>query len=271
MRPTARTRLFAVIGDPVRHSLSPTIQNAAFLAAGIDATYIALAVPAADVASVLRTLVANGGGGNITIPHKRVAAAVPGLPTARVRLLGVANVFAAALDAGGPILGNTDVDGILAAIDTLGGPFGAWLIVGTGGSARAAAGAALERGVPIAVRSREPERAAAFLAWAASIGVAVAPLEHCQLVINTTPLGLQAGDASPQPLDELPSLAAALDLTYRPDGPTRWVLTCRERGLRAVDGREVLLAQGAACWEHWFPGVTPPVEVMRAALDGRLV
>lgn len=268
MSSNARTRVFAVLGDPVQHSLSPRFQNAAFLVAGIDAVYIALTVAAPDVATVMRTLTANGGGGNVTIPHKQLAATVPGVAMPRVRALGVANVFAT--DGNGLVLGNTDVDGILAAVDMLGVRSEAWYVVGTGGSARAVAGAALERGAAIAVRSRDVTRAAAFRSWAGSIGLGVVEPEGCELVINATPLGLLESDPLPLAPGEVSSLRAALDLTYRATGPSRWVMECRSRGLRAIDGREVLLAQGAACWELWFPGIKPPREVMRAALDGRL-
>lgn len=269
MRPTGRTRVFAVLGNPVSHSLSPKMQNAAFLAAGLDATYVALAVEEGDLAAVMGTLAATGGGGNITIPHKRVASAIDSAASARVQKLGVANLFGAA-NGGGLALGNTDVDGVLAAHRGVGAPDGSWLILGTGGSARAVAGAALERGVAVAVRSRDAARAEEFLNWAASIGVMPADAEECTVAINATPLGLREDDSFPLAPEALGGVAAVIDLTYRANGESRWVLDCRKRGLPGVDGREVLLAQGAASWDLWFPGVTPPVEVMRAALDGRL-
>lgn len=265
---STHTRVFAVLGDPVRHSLSPIFQNAAFRAAGIDAVYVALAVSSQDVATVMRTLAANGGGGNVTIPHKRLAASVPGVATPRVRMLGVANVFAA--DAAGLVLGNTDVDGMLAAVDSLREPADAWYLLGTGGSARAVAGAALERGARIAVKSRDPARAVAFAEWASSLGVTIVEPESCHLVINATPLGLLECDAFPLSVEALPSLHSAIDLTYRIDGRSRWISACLSHGLDAIDGREVLLAQGAASWDLWFPGVTPPIDVMRAALSGCL-
>ena len=185
-----------------------------------------------------------------------------------MRQLGVANVFAG--DGEHLVLGNSDVDGILAAVDRLGMRGKSWCILGTGGSARAVAGAALECGATVAVRSRDVARAASFARWAEALGVRLILAEECQLVINATPLGLLDGDPMPISLDALPLLMAALDLTYRTDGESRWVTACRTQGLRAIDGREVLLAQGAAAWELWFPGVVPPLEVMRAALYGRM-
>ncbi len=269
MRVSASTRLFALLGDPVSHSLSPRMQNAGFLAAGVDAVYVAMPCSAAQLPTLVEALVASGGGGNVTIPHKSVAAALPGARDQRVTSLGVANVFGRGAD-GAAHLGNSDVDGVLSALDRLDAPATAWYLLGTGGSARAVVGAAKERGARIAVRSRAPGRAEAFLAWCASIGVAAATVEECEVVVNATPLGLAGGDSLPIDPAHGKALRVALDLTYLERGATRWVEACRARGLRADDGRHILLVQGAASWRYWFPGITPPVAVMQAALDGRL-
>lgn len=263
---SANTRLFALLGDPVAHSLSPLFQNAGFRAAGLDAVYVALRVTAVDLPIMMQTLTNSGGGGNITVPHKQAAAIGGALPTERVQQLGAANVFAAS-DAG-MVLDNTDVDGILAALDRLEAAGDAWCVIGTGGSARAVAGAARERGVSLAVQSRSLERAAEFSEWALRLGVPRAEVPDCQVVINSTPLGLGVGDALPAPPSAFPSVRVGLDLTYRATGSTPWCDAFRAAGLRAGDGREVLLHQGAASWRRWFPQIAPPIEVMRAALDG---
>lgn len=267
MRVGAATRTFALLGNPVGHSLSPRMQNAGFRAAGIDAVYVALACSESDLPGVMRSLAANGGGGNVTVPHKAVAAR-QGRGDARVEALGVANVFASA--AGDLVTGNTDVDGLLALLDRIGAPSTPWCVVGTGGSARAAVAAARERGVRLAVRSRQDERGAAFRQWAAGLGVEPAEPEECGVLINATPVGLRPDDPPVVPLAEWPSLQAVADLTYRPDGPTALVRAARERGLTAGDGREMLLIQGMAAWRHWFDGIEPPEEVMRAALRGTM-
>ena len=269
MRITARTRVFALLGDPVAHSLSPRIQNAAFQAAGIDAVYVALQSTADGVAAQMATLVRGGGGGNVTVPFKEVAAAAAGVREPRVAQLGSANVFGG-VD-GNLHLGNTDVDGILAALDELEAPADSWCVLGTGGSARAVVGAAAVRGAKVAVVSRVPERAATFGAWASSIGVAGAEPGDCSVMINATPLGLSAGDPSPVNVAMLSPGTIMLDLVYRTEGTTALVRACQAIGMRATDGRTVLLAQGAASWRIWLPAVTPPLEVMRAALNGRLV
>jgi shikimate dehydrogenase len=165
---------------------------------------------------------------------------------------------------------NTDVQGISAALDKTGSTHNSerWLLVGTGGSARAAAVVAADRGVQLFVRSRDSARATAFVKWAMGIGanaeVASSPVE-VEVAINATPLGLAGHDPLPVDLNHIPGVRRALDLVYA-SGETRWVRTLRERGIAAVDGREMLVQQGAAAFERFFPGVDAPVEVMRAAV-----
>ncbi len=267
MRPSADTRVFALLGDPVTHSLSPRLHNAAFQAAGVNAVYVALRCRADDVVPTMRTLASAGGGGNITIPHKGAAAqaAVPGSFEER---LGAVNTFTAAPD--GLQVANTDVAGIAESVGALGVTATTWLIIGTGGSARAAVGAAVSVGARVAVSSREASRAAAFLAWARSLGAEVGDEADAGVVINATPLGLRDGDALPVDPAALPEVRGALDLTYRLNGSTAWCRRWTEQGTAVLDGREPLLRQGAAAWAHWLPGVTPPLEVMRAVLRGSL-
>ena len=79
------TRLLAILGDPVAHSLSPAMHNAAFRALGLDAVYVPLPVAAADVASVIAALTHAGGAGNVTVPHKESAARAVTRPSSRVK------------------------------------------------------------------------------------------------------------------------------------------------------------------------------------------
>jgi shikimate dehydrogenase len=243
------------------------MHNAAFRMLGIDAVYVALHCTADDVPSVMRVLVREGGGGNVTVPHKATAARAVSRPSELVGRLGACNTFWG--EDGGLAGDNTDVAGVLSALEWLAVPEGPWLVVGTGGSARAVAAAAVAAGARLAVRSRDADRAQEFLGWATSIGVTPASAEECVACINATPLGLAAGDGLPLGCDDVPSARVALDLVYAP-GETPWVQACRERGLRAADGREMLVAQGAAAFERWFPSKRAPVEVMRAAVHGQL-
>ena len=239
------------------------MQNAAFQALGLDAVYAALDCAAEDTLALAAAVAAAGGGGNATVPHKVVLAALLDAPSERVRRLQAANVF---WGEGERVAGeNSDVDGVLEALARLSAPASTWLVVGTGGSARAVVGAAAERGVRVAVRSRSADRAKEFLAWAATLGVAAAGPEECEVVINATPLGLAAGDPFPVDLAAVPRAKVALDLVYRA-GETPWVRDARTRGLVAADGREMLVAQGAVSLERWFPRARAPREVMRAAV-----
>jgi len=261
------TRVYALLGDPVAHSLSPTMQNAAFLALGLPAVYVPLRCAAADVASLVRALARAGGGGNVTIPHKESAAGAVDLLLDTARDVGAANTFWAR--DGQIVADNTDVLGVLTAVEQLAPPEGPWLIVGTGGGARAAVIAAARSGASIAVRSRSPERARALERWADERGLGRARPADCAVVINATPLGLDARDALPVTRSEVPAAGAALDMVYRP-GETAWVRALRSAGVRTTDGRAMLVAQGAAALECWFPGVDAPAEIMRAAIDAAL-
>lgn len=262
-----RTRVFAILGDPVAHSLSPAMHNAAFRALGLDAVYVALRTDAADLPTLLSALARAGGGGNVTVPHKEIAAQSVTHPTARVTALGACNTF---WGNGQQVHGdNTDVDGVLAALDRLEAPHSCWLIAGTGGGARAAVAAAVARKAKVAIRSRDAGRRQAFEAWAQRQGAGMVTHGQCEVLINATPLGLRSGDHLPLALDEAPHAVVAFDMVYG-RGETAWVRQMRQEGLRASDGRVMLVAQGAAAFRHWFPDEDPPTEVMRAAVDEAL-
>ena len=271
MRVSGRTRVFAILGDPVAHSLSPMMQNAAFRLLGLDAVYVPLRCSAAELPGLMASLAMAGGGGNVTIPHKSLAARSAAQPSSWVRAIDACNTFWS--DGGGsaPVIGdNTDIEGILAALDRLRAPDGPWLVAGTGGSARAVVAAARERNAAIAVTSRDAERAAEFMSWAReALGVRAAEAADCRVLINATPLGLGAGDPDPISAGAAPKAVAALDLVYA-RGETGWVRRTRARGLAAADGREVLVRQGAAAFSRWYRGKQPPLEAMRAAVHAAL-
>jgi shikimate dehydrogenase len=243
------------------------MHNAAFHALGLEAVYVPLRCRADAVAPLIQALTAAGGGGNVTVPHKEVAAGAVRQLRERARLFGACNTFWAIGDES--VGDNTDAEGLLEALDRLEPPDGGWLVAGTGGSARAVVGAARERGAGVAVLSRDPERQKQFEAWARSLGVSVVPRDTCRVLINATPLGLKPQDPPPIPLHLAPAAKAALDLVYI-EGETPWVHTLRAHGLRAADGRAMLVAQGAAAFERWFPDIPAPREIMRAAVDGAL-
>src|SRR5437870_10346431 len=145
------------------------MHNAALRALGLDAVYVALPTPAEALPPVLAALAAVGGSGNVTVPHKEAAERCMARKTDLCARVGACNTF---WTEHGELVGdNTDVPGVLAALRALGGDgAGRWLVLGTGGSARAVAVAAAEARAELHIRSRGPERARAFARWAEGVG-----------------------------------------------------------------------------------------------------
>lgn len=272
---TAGTRLFALLGDPVSHSLSPVFQNAAFRALGLDAVFVALRCGADDVPGLLAGIARAGGGGNVTVPHKALAARTVDHPSDTVLRTGACNAYW--LEDGVIHGDNTDVAGASAAVAVLLGrePAGARvLLLGAGGAASAALCALVDGGAErIVIVNRTPERARALADRFRSPHVRIDVVdsvdavagERFDLAMNSTSLGIRPDD--PLPLDPdaaRVTIGAALDLVYA-HGGTRWSREMRARGLPAADGREMLLHQGAAAFRRWWK-LDPPLDVMRAAL-----
>jgi shikimate dehydrogenase len=272
----SKTRVFALIGDPVSHSCSPAIQNAAMGDQGLDGIYVALRSNAEDMVGFVRGLARSGGGGNITLPHKEKAATVVDVPSSAVRRTGACNTFW--LEDGRVHGDNTDVEGLARALDGFleGGVEGnRVLVLGAGGAARACLVSLIDRGVKeIQLLNRTSERARAVARRIGGERVRVVDdargVEGASydLVLNTTSLGLEPND--PLPLDPgiLGRAGAVMDLVYGP-ASTPFVKRARELGIRAVDGRDMLIHQGAVSFERWWDRI-PSLDVMRSALENQL-
>lgn len=270
---SSATRLIALLGDPVGHSLSPVFQNAAFRASGVDGVYLALRCVPSDVPGLLRGVALAGGGGNVTLPHKELAALTVDRRTAAVERTGACNTYWAE---DGAVCGdNTDVAGVSASIRELIGraPEGARvLVLGAGGSARAVLAALIDDGAAeVVVANRSRERAAALVEGMAragrtriTAGAVPATNDRFDLAINATSLGLRPSDPLPISPASGPRIGAALDLVYSPDS-TPWVRALRDAGVPAADGLDMLIHQGAAAFERWW-SVPAPVAVMRSSL-----
>lgn len=255
---------FALLGDPVEHSLSPRIHNAAFHALGLDAEYAALRCAAAEVPALMRSLA----GGNVTVPHKAIAAESVERASDAVRATGACNTF---WTEHGRLLGdNTDVVGFERALrELIGVAKGAdVLLLGAGGAASAALFALLRAGVArVTVVNRTRRRAEAMIARIARdpsrVRLGYDGSGTYDLAVNATPVGLRSNE---QPrLPDGVVIHAAFDMVYSPAG-TAWVDACRAAGIPAVDGRPMLLYQAAAAFERWTERAAP-LDVMRAALD----
>jgi shikimate dehydrogenase len=240
------------------------------VALGLDAVYVALRTPAGSFPDVLQSLAAVGAGGNVTVPFKGAAERCVVRKTDLCARVGACNTFW--VEQGTLVGDNTDAPAILAELRELGVDGGRWLLLGAGGSARAVAVAAMEARAELFVRSRDPGRARGFVEWAASQGAvahAAEPGLRVDVVVNSTPLGLGDDDPLPVEPDAVPGVVAALDLVYRPGAP-RWVRALHQAGIRARDGRGVLVRQGALAWARFFPDQTAPIEIMRAAVERAL-
>ena len=264
----ATSRVLAIVGDPVRHSLSPAMHNAAIAALGLDAVYVAIQAEPPAIAHVIRAFEATGVAGNVTVPHKITVAQLLIRLTPVAKELGAVNTF---WHEAGRLAGdNTDVAGFMDAVERVDGT-GPWLMAGTGGAARAVAAGARTLGTTLCVASRDAGRAREFVAWAREFGAdaVVDDGRPIETAINATPLGLRPEDALPFPSGRIDGCRAALDLVYA-RGETRWTRECRARGFKAADGRLMLVAQGAHAFERFFPGTAAPREIMAAAVERAL-
>jgi shikimate dehydrogenase len=244
------------------------MQNAALERLGLgDWRYQLLPIPPELFAETVLALPGAGFRGvNVTIPHKEAALALATDPTARASAIGAANSLI--FDADGRIVAdNTDAPALIAAL-----PFSAAnrtaLVLGAGGSARAATWALLDAGArEVRVWNRTPDRARAL---SAELGaVAVTRAEPADLLVHCTASGLDPADDAFKPLpvdaDDLARYECVVDLVYR-DTETSLVQAARARGARVVDGRELLVRQGALSLEL-FTGRAAPIESMRRAVD----
>ncbi|HUF97054.1 MAG TPA: shikimate dehydrogenase [Ilumatobacter sp.] len=264
------TRVAAVIGSPVRHSLSPTLHNAAFSAGGLDWRFVAFDVAAGRAMAAVAAMQLLGIGGlAVTMPHKAdVATAVDELDPAAAALASVNTVV---LRADGSTFGaSTDGDGFVNALASDGFEVDGKRVVllGAGAAARSivdALGRAGAATISIVNRTTATAAAAARLSAGAHVG-SLADVETADLVVNTTPVGMagQPNSASlPLPESLLrPDLAVA-DIVYHPLS-TPLLLAARAVGAPTFDGLGMLIHQAALQQQLWT-GVTPDVRVLREA------
>lgn len=268
---TRRPERLVLLGDPVSQSLSPLLQNAAIRAAGLHATYEAMALGATDVASRLRTLVADGAAGNVTIPHKEQVASLCDVLTPLASRLGAVNTW---WSEDGLLHGdNTDVGGFDDAIIALLGeiPTHARVaVLGAGGSARAVVAATCQwHHASVAIWSRTTKRAESLIGLG-PLGRTTAEefmanaIRGADIVVNTTPIGMRDEQIPVNPA-VLHVGAACLDLAYRRTGTTPFVALARAQGRRAEDGLAMLIGQGARAFERWFD-IVPDRDAMWAAV-----
>jgi shikimate dehydrogenase len=291
---------YAVIGDPIGHSLSPAMQSAAFRDAGIAATYEAVRVTAQGLASWLQSDALSYDGFNVTIPHKEAVVRTIAAEAHATRL-GAVNTVTVHV---GRLTGwNTDYSGFEGCLRVLelDVRHRETVVFGAGGSARAVVRALLDLGAHVTVINRTREKADALLvavdavhlipvdirrrdrevATSQRLPAATAQVltpddpgtcdvvARAALLVNTTPLGMShLADCSPLPPGaSLAHRPAVIDLVYGRVTPL--VAAAREAGCPTLDGIEMLVQQGAASFHMWT-GVSPDVDVMRRACHQEL-
>lgn len=271
--PTGATRLAGVIGQPIRHSLSPILYNAAFRELDLDWTFVAFEVePGGGEAAIDAARVLGLDGLAVTMPHK--AAVIPALdrltPTAAA--LGSVNVVARQ---GSELVGDsTDGAGFLDALRADEGfdPAGRrCLVVGAGGAARAVVRALAEVGASeVVVVNRNAERAEAAVALAGGVGrVGGEPdIAEADMVVNATPVGMAHMAGLPFDPERLRDGQLVVDLIYHPP-VTGLLAAAHGRGLPAVNGLGMLIHQAARSFRLWT-GQDAPLEAMSAAALGAL-
>ena len=278
---TGHTRIVGVIGDPVSHSRSPQMHNAAFAKAGLDYVYVPFHVRPDDLAAAIAGFKAiNVVGINVTLPHKQ--AVIPFLTSIsrEAELIGAVNTLTFV---DGNIHGdNTDAPGVLQALDedknTSGTPVGEKVVVlGAGGAARAVVVALALRGVAaITIANRTVEKAVSLATeMDQKTGVSMQgmgltderlPLSvrESKLLVNTATISMDVTHPLLISADWLQPNTIVYDIVYTPP-VTPLMQAATERGCQTLGGIGMLVHQGAIAFEKWT-GVAPCTETMRQAL-----
>jgi shikimate dehydrogenase len=280
----AHTRVCALLGHPVGHSLSPAIHNAAFQALGLPFVYVAHDVAPGDLGAALRgALACRYRGLSVTIPHKVAALSLVDEVDDAARVVGCINTVVCEA---GRLLGTTsDGQGALNALGAAGAaPEGRRVVIlGSGGAARALAVSLALSAPPLSlhllgIELPELERLARDVAALGRCPVRAEPLEpgalvsllrQTDLLLQCTPVGMAPrSDASLVPAEALHPKLTVLDAVYNPRR-TRLLTEAARAGCRVVEGMEMFLGQAAVQFELWT-GQRAPLEVMRRVLEESL-
>jgi shikimate dehydrogenase len=274
---TSATKLYGILGHPVRHSLSPVLHNALFRKLGINAVYLAFDVAPDSLALAFEGLRALGVSGvNVTIPFKEEAVRyLDEIPEDVDRGMGAVNTV---VNRDGRLYGyNTDAPGLILALrEDLGFAAGGKrvLVLGAGGAARGAVFALAHQGAEaVYIRNRTGERAEGLAEYAAghfpdtelrTLADDELKKTSIDLVVNATSLGMKPGDASPFDLKTLPRPAAVYDLVYSSD--TALLREARSLGFKSANGLGMLAAQAAISFQLWTGKTEGVRETMIEAL-----
>ncbi len=279
------TKLLGVIGDPIEHSLSPVMHNAAIAQMGVDYVYLPFPVQSKDLDAALAGFEAIGVVGfNITIPHKQAILSRLSQVSKLAEAIGAVNtVWRTSKGWEGT---NTDVFGFLAPLQNLNQSWSekTAIILGNGGASRAVVAGCAELGIRnIYVIGRNLKKLEEFQqSWlesplALSLNIQTWEnlseiIHQADLLVNTTPVGMyphiEHSPVTEAVMNRIQSHLIAYDLIYTPN-PTRFLTLAKANGAIILDGLEMLVQQGAAALQLWLQQEVP-VDVMRQSLQQKL-
>ncbi len=269
MRITGKTRVAALFGYPVEHTLSPVMQNAAFDHLGLDCCYLPFSVPPDSLKQAVESIRAlHLLGANLTIPHKEAVIPFLDVLDKEAAAIGAVNTI---VNSEGQLTGyNTDGKGFMRSLDeNLISPAGKQvLIIGAGGSSRAISHYLGREAGSLCIYNRNRDKAKTLAAYLSSQGGTVRVIDSLRdlagfdIIINATALGLMTADPLPVDIDLLTSSQVVCDLIYH---KTQLCIRAEAKGCKTLGGTGMLLWQGALAFELWT-GSLPPVEIMRSAL-----
>lgn len=263
------TELYGIIGNPVRHSLSPVIHNSAFQQLGLNKVYVAF--PTIDAVAGVNALKALGVlGASVTVPHKQnVLPCLDTIDPVAARIGAVNTLIISDNKVHGL---NTDWTGANKALEAVMPLAGSKVILlGSGGAARAIGFGLQTAGASIILVSRGPEKGKALAAALACEWLPLAALAELSgdALVNATSAGMAPStENTPTPAAILPQFPVIMDIVYSPV-ETRLLREARAAGNTVVNGLAMLLHQGAAQFEAWT-GMPAPLDTMRAALEQQL-
>jgi len=261
------TKVYGVLGQPVRHSLSPVMHNAAFAVLGIDAVY--LPMPVDDIADAIRGIRALGVAGvSVTIPFKEVVMPYLDYVDETSRKIGAVNTIKIEETAEGRFLHGSDTDwmGAVRALQEVVALKDKHVVVlGSGGSTRAVGFGLLEAGAKVTLCSRNPQKGQELASRLHCLWVPLTMVDALRgdILVNTTSVGMNSDESLMQPFT-LHHYDVVMDIIYSPLH-THLLRDAAMAGCKIIHGLEMLLFQGVAQFELWT-GKKAPVATMRQAL-----
>ena len=268
---------YAVIGDPIQHSLSPWMHRAGYAAMGIDAEYQRFHVEPGYLAEAVDGLCALGfSGWNVTLPHKETI--IPFLDTLTPQAARAGAVNTVKIHEGQRMGHNTDGDGLVRSLQGDLNEFKGKkaVLLGAGGAAKGIALALAAQGLQIHILNRTPEKATVLVDLIKKWGGTAtsgefAPgdwKEEVDLLVQTTSVGLH-GEPFPFSLEGISERALVVDIIFNPR-ETAFLREGKKLGCRTLNGLGMLLHQGALAWEFWLGGQAP-IEAMQRGLKEQLL